>query len=157
MTTKNYTITTPTDREIVFTRVFDAPRDLVYKAYTDPDLLPKWWGPRDMTTIVEKLDVKPGGLWRFVHRGPDGVEYAFNGEFREVVPPEKLVYTFEFEGMPGHIAVDTITLEERDGKTTLTNTSHYTSVEDRDGMLSSGMESGAAESMDRLAELLATM
>ncbi|MGH2534644.1 MAG: SRPBCC family protein [Thermomicrobiales bacterium] len=157
MTTKNYTISTPSDREIVFTRVFDAPRDLVYQAYTDPDLIPKWWGPRGSTTIVDTMDVRPGGKWRYIQREADGAEYAFNGEYREVVPPERLVYTFEFEMMPGHIAVDTITLEEADGKTTLTNTSHYDSVEDRDGMLSSGMEAGAAESMDRLAELLATM
>jgi uncharacterized protein YndB with AHSA1/START domain len=157
MTTKNYTISTPSDREIVFTRVFDAPRELVYKAYTDPELVPKWWGQRGSTTIVDTMDVRPGGKWRYIQRSPDGAEYAFSGEYREVVPPERLVYTFEFEPMPGHVTVDVITLEEVDGKTTLTNTSYYDSVEDRDGMLSSGMEAGAAESMDRLAELLATM
>ena len=151
------TLTLPSDREIVMTRVFDAPRELVFQAFTDPDLIPRWWGWRDATTIVDKMDVRPGGLWRFVSRGPDGVEFAFNGEYREVVSPERLVYTFEFEGMPGHVLVETLTFEERDGKTTLTNHSIFDSKEDRDGMLETGMESGAAESRDRLEELLKTM
>ncbi len=148
------TLTLPSDREIVMTRVFNAPRELVFKAFTDPDLIPRWWGWRDATTIVDKMDVRPGGLWRFVGRGSDGVEYAFNGEYREVVPPERLVYTFEFEGMPGHILVETVTFEEQDGKTTVSSMSLFDSVQDRDGMLESGMESGAIESWDRLAELL---
>ena len=151
------TISTPSDLEIVMTRDFDAPRDLVFKAYTDPEVIPKWWGWRDSVTIVDKMDVKPGGQWRYVGRGPDGTEYAFRGEFREIVPPERLSYTFEYEGMPGHICVETITFEETDGKTTLTNISLYDSVEDRDGMLASGMEEGAAESLDRLEEYLATL
>jgi uncharacterized protein YndB with AHSA1/START domain len=150
------TISTPSDLEIVMTRDFDAPRDLVFKAYTDPEVIPKWWGWRDSVTIVDKMDVKPGGQWRYVGRGPDGTEYAFRGEFREIVPPERLSYTFEYEGMPGHICVETITFEETDGKTTLTNISLYDSVEDRDGMLAS-MEDGAAESLDRLEEYLATL
>jgi uncharacterized protein YndB with AHSA1/START domain len=148
------TVTTPSDREIVMTRAFDAPRDLVFKAYTDPNVVPQWWGQRDSTTIVDKMDVRPGGLWRFVQQAPDGSELGFRGEYREIVPPERLVYTFEFEGMPGHILVETITFEEQDGTTTLTSTSVFDSVEDRDGMLSSGMEEGAAESLDRLEEYL---
>jgi len=157
MTTKSaaLTLTMPSDREIVMARVFDAPRELVFKAYTDPNLIPQWWGPRGDTTSVDKMDVRPGGVWRYVHRRPDGNEHAFNGVYREIVPPERLVYTFEFEGMPGHVLLETVTFEEHDGKTTLTDTALFQTVEDRDGMLKSGMEEGAAESLDRLEELLA--
>jgi uncharacterized protein YndB with AHSA1/START domain len=148
------TITTPSDREIRMTRVFDAPRELVFQAHIDPRHVPHWWGQRSSTTTVDVMDVRPGGAWRFVQRDPEGNEYAFRGEYREIVPPERLVYTFEFEGMPGHILVESITFEERGGKTTITTTSLFDSREDRDGMLESGMESGATESWDRLAELL---
>jgi uncharacterized protein YndB with AHSA1/START domain len=148
------TFTTPSDREIRMTRVFNAPRELVFQAHTDPQHVPNWWGQRHTTTIVDVMDVRPGGAWRFVQRDPEGNEYGFRGEYREVVPPERLVYTFEYEGMPGHILVETVTFEEHDGKTTVSSTSVFTSVEDRDGMLESGMESGAIESWDRLEELL---
>lgn len=148
------TYTTPSDREIGMTRVFNAPRELVYQAYTDPNHVPHWWGPRRMTTTVNTMDVRPSGAWRVVQRDPEGNEYGFRGEYREVVPPERLVYTFEFEGMPGHILVETVTFEEQDGKTTVTSTALFDSVEGRDGMLESGMESGAIESWDRLEELL---
>ncbi|MBW3634569.1 MAG: SRPBCC family protein [Chloroflexi bacterium] len=135
-------------------RVFDAPRELVSQAHTDPAHITQWWGQRRSTTIIDMLDVRPGGAWRFIERDPEGNEYAFRGEFREVVPPERLVYTFEFEGMPGRILVETVTFDEHDGMTTVTSTSLFESVADRDGMLESGMESGAIESWDRLAELL---
>lgn len=152
----NSTLTMPSDREIVMTRVFDAPRELVFKAYTDPNLIPQWWGLRTNTTTVDKMDVKPGGAWRFVQRDADGNEDGFRGEYQEIVPPERLVNTFEWEGMPGHIIVDSAIFEALpDGKTKLTITSRFASVEDRDGMLQSGMESGANETWDRLAELLA--
>jgi uncharacterized protein YndB with AHSA1/START domain len=148
------TFATPSERELVMERVFDAPRALVFKAYTDPALIPQWWGPRRYTTTIDRLDLQPGGAWRFIQRGPDGEEHAFNGEYREVVPPERLVSTFEYEGMPGHVLLDTATFEELDGETRLTTRSVFQSVEDRDGMLESGMEAGATESFDRLAELL---
>jgi len=135
-------------------RIFDAPRELVFKACTDPNLIPQWWGPKRFTTTVDKMDVKPGGVWRFIQRDSSGGEYAFNGVYREIVSPERLVYTFEFEGMPGHVMLETVTFEEHDGKTKLTDTSVFDTVEDRDGMLESGMEEGAAETMDRLAEIL---
>ncbi|HEY3295285.1 MAG TPA: SRPBCC family protein [bacterium] len=149
------TVTLPSDREVVMTRSFDAPRDLVFKAYVDPDLIPQWWGPKIYTTKVEKMDVKPGGTWRFVQRGPDGKEYAFHGTYQTVTPPERIVSTFEFEPMPGHVIIDTITFEEQDKKTILKTRALFQSVQDRDGMLNSGMEQGMAESMDRLAALLA--
>lgn len=148
------TFSTPSDREIMMTRVFDAPRELVFNAYTDPRAIAQWWGPRAYTTVVDQLDLRPGGTWRFINRNAEGVEFGFRGEYREIVPPERLVSTFEFEGMPGHVALNTAIFEEHDGKTTVTATSLFETVEDRDGMLNSGMESGARESWDRLAEYL---
>lgn len=147
-------VTTPSDREIVLTRQFDAPRALVFKAMTDPSAIPHWWGPRRYSTIVDEMDVRPGGRWRFINRDADGHEFAFHGEYREVVPPERLVYTFEFEGMPGHVSLESITLEERDGKTTSVDVVLFDSKADRDGTLESGMAGGATESMDRLEEFL---
>ena len=146
-------ITTPSDLEIQMTRTFNAPRELVFRAMTQADLIERWWGPGRYTTHVDKLDLRPGGGWRFLNHGEEG-EFAFRGEFREIVPPEKIVWTFEWEGMPGHISVETLVLEERDGQTTVTATSLYDSKEDRDGMLNSGMEEGAVESYDRLEDLL---
>ena len=152
-------ITTPSDLEIVMTRDFDAPRELVFEAHTKCEHLEQWWGPRKYTLAVCEMDFRPGGKYRFVHRGPDGVEeHGFRGEYREIVPPERIVWTFEWEGMPGHVSVDTLTLEDlAGGRTKLTARSLFDSVEDRDGMLQSGMEEGASETWDRLAELVATM
>ena len=137
------------------TRVFDAPRDLVFKAVTDPTMIPQWWGPRRLTTTVDQLDLRPGGVWRFVQHDAEGNEYAFHGVYQEIVPPERIVQTFEWEGLPGHVSVETMTLEAHDGKTTMTARSVFATAEDRDGMLQSGMEEGARETWDRLAELLA--
>ena len=148
------TVTTPSEREIVMTRTFDAPRELVFEAITKAEHMREWWGPRGFTMLVCEIDLRPGGAYRFVQKGPDGGEYAFRGEFREIVPPERIGWTFEFEGAPGSISVDTMTLAEEDGKTTITSTSLFDSVEQRDVMLQSGMETGAGESYDRLAELL---
>jgi uncharacterized protein YndB with AHSA1/START domain len=149
------TVTTPSEREIVSERVFDAPRDRVFAAYTDPELIPQWWGPRGTTTIVDQMDVRPGGAWRFVGRDPDGGETAFRGTYREVTPPERIVQTFEWEGMPGHVVVETATFEDLDGRTRVTAHSLFHTSEERDGMLDSGMERGLTETHDRLAELLA--
>ncbi len=148
------TVTTPSDREIVMTRVFDAPRDLVFEAHSSCEHMSRWWGPRKYEIASCEMDFRPGGAWRIVHRGPDGEIPGFRGEFREIVRPERIVWTFEWEGMPGHISVDTLTLEERDGKTTLTATSVFDTALDRDGMIQSGMEEGAAETYDRLDEYL---
>ena len=149
-------ITTPSDLEIQMTHTFNAPRELVFRAFTEADLIERWWGPRRYTTKVDKLELHPGGKWRFLNIGQDG-EFAFRGEFREIVPPEKVVWTFEWEGLPGHVSVETMVLEERNGQTIVTATSLYDSKEDRDGMLNSGMEEGAAESYERLEELLPTL
>lgn len=101
------------------------------------------------------MDLRPGGAWRFLNRGPDGDQYAFSGVYREIVPAERLVYTFDFEAMPGYESVETVTFEDHDGGTKMTNRVLFQTTEDRDGMLSSGMEQGATETMDRLEELLA--
>jgi uncharacterized protein YndB with AHSA1/START domain len=150
------TVTTPSDKEIVMTREFDAPRELVFEAHSSCEHISQWWGPRKYEVAKCELDFRPGGKWRIVHRDPDGQEFAFRGEYREIVRPERIVWTFEFEGMPG-ATVESFTLEERDGKTLFTSTSVFDTVEQRDGMLESGMESGAAESMDRLDEYLVVL
>jgi uncharacterized protein YndB with AHSA1/START domain len=147
----------PGKQELVMTRVFDAPRELVFKACTDPNLIPKWWGPRYLSTTVDKMDVRPGGVWRFVQRDSAGNEFGFHGVYHAVSSPEGTVQTFEFEGVPGHVLLETSKFEEFEGKTKLTQHSVFQSVEDRDGMVQSGMEKGATESMDRLAELLAEL
>lgn len=151
-------VTLPSDLEILVTREFDAPRDVVYKAITDPKLIPQWWGPRSDKISVDKMEVRSGGKWRFVATQPDGATYAFRGEYREIVPGEKIVQTFEFEPMAGHISVETGTLTDLPGGRTLfTTRSVFTSKEDRDGMVQSGMESGLRESYERLDELLASL
>lgn len=154
--TKNkLVVTLPSDTEIHQTRIFEAPRDLVFKYMTDPKLIPQWWGPRGYTTLVEKMEMKPGGKWRFIQRDPKGNEFAFRGEYREIVAPERTVSTFEFEPMAGHISVEHTTYEDLGGgRTRVTTLSTFDSKEDRDGMLQSGMEKGAAETFDRFEELL---
>ena len=148
-------IAEPGKQEIIMKRIYDAPRALVFKAYTDRALIPQWWGPRRYSTIADKLDPRPGGLWRFLNRDKDGNEYAFHGVYHELAAPERIVATFEFEGVPGHVSLETLKLEEIGGRTVLTNTSVFQSVADRDGMLQGGMEEGASETMDRLGVLLA--
>jgi uncharacterized protein YndB with AHSA1/START domain len=148
-------LTTPSDREIRVERVFDAPRDRVFAIYTDPELIPQWWGPREMTTRVDVMDVRAGGAWRFVMRGPDGEETGFRGTYREVSPPERIVQTFEWEGMPGHVSVDTASFEDLGERTRVVTTSIFHTAEERDGMLGSGMERGLNETYARLDELLA--
>lgn len=156
-TSNKLSVTTPSDTEIQMKRVFDAPRHLVFEAHTSAEHMKNWWGPRKYETISAEVDFREGGKWRFVHRGPEGDEHGFRGEFREIVPPEKVVWTFEYEGAPGQIAVETMTLEERDGKTTLTTKSDAGTKEARDTMLQSGMQEGAAETWDRLEEYVQTL
>jgi uncharacterized protein YndB with AHSA1/START domain len=156
--TKTNLIAEPGKHEIRLTRVFEAPRDLVFRAYTGAKHIPQWWGPKSLTTLVDKMDVKAGGLWRFIQRDQHGTEFAFHGVYHAIASPERIVSTFEFEGMPGHVSLETTIFEALpDGKTKLTGSSIFQSVEDRDGMLSAGMEGGAKETWDRFAELLATL
>ena len=140
------------DLEIVITRTFSAPRSLVYEALTNPDHIKNWWGPRQYGAVSAAGDFRPGGHYRYAQKGPDG-EVAFRGEIREA-SPERMVYTEEFEAMPGHIAETTVTLDERDGKTFVTLRSVYQSKEDRDAVIASGMEWGARLSYLQLDEVI---
>jgi uncharacterized protein YndB with AHSA1/START domain len=155
--TSELTVTTPSDREILMTREFDAPRDLVFEAHTSCEHMSRWWGPRKYEFDSCEIDFRPGGKWRIVHRGPDDERYGFRGEYREIDRPERIVWTFEFEGFAGNVSVETLTLEERDGRTTMTARSVYDTVEARDAMINSGMEEGARETMERLDEYLEVM
>jgi uncharacterized protein YndB with AHSA1/START domain len=142
----------------VITREFAAPPDLLFRAYTDPDLLVQWLGPRRMTMIVDRYDVRHGGTWRYVHREADGTEYGFHGVFHGTPSLDGIVQTFEFEGVPGHVSLDSVTFEAVDERTTrLRMNSVYQSVADRDAMIQSGMEQGVDEGLDRLDELIARL
>jgi uncharacterized protein YndB with AHSA1/START domain len=144
----------PGRQDIVITHVFDAPRDVVFQAYTDPKLIPNWWGPRKYKTVVDRMDARQGGTWRFLNRDADGTEYGFKGVYHDVVPSERIVQTFEFEGAPGQVALETLVLEDVDGKTKAVAQSVFQSVEARDAMVQSGMEEGARETWDRLDEVI---
>ena len=139
---------------IIITREFDAPRDLVFRAHTEPELLACWLGPRDLTIDIERYDARDGGTWRYTQTGADGNAYGFHGVFHGAPTPDAIVQTFEFEGVPGHVSLETITFTERDGKTVVRSVVAFQAVEDRDGMVASGMEAGVHDSHERLAELL---
>ncbi|MGH3292333.1 MAG: SRPBCC family protein [Trebonia sp.] len=142
---------------IIITREFDAPRDLVFRAHTDPDLLVRWLGPRDLSLTIDQYDVRDGGRWRYVHTDGQGNAYGFHGVFHGTPSPQAIVQTFEFEGAPGHVKLDTTTLEQRGSKTLVRTVSAFSSAEDRDAMIAAGMERGVRDSGERLAELLAKM
>jgi uncharacterized protein YndB with AHSA1/START domain len=151
-------VTLPTDEQILITREFDAPRHLVYRAWTTPDLVRRWWpGKRGRMTVAE-IDLRVGGRWRYAMEAEGGHEVAFNGEFREIVPDERLVYTEAYEAMPdAEAAVNTITFTEADGRTTLTILVQHATREQRDGHIGSGMEGGMQEGMDLLEELAVSL
>ncbi len=153
-------IAEPGKQEIMIEREFDAPRELVFKAFADPKLLIQWLGPRRLTMTLETFELKNGGSWRFIHKDRDGNAYAFHGVHHEVTNSERIIRTFEFEGLPekGQVSLETARFEEMPGgKTKLTVQSVFQSVADRDGMLKSGMEEGVNDSYDRLDELLKKM
>lgn len=153
-------VTTPSDLEIVMTRAFDAPRDLVFEVWTKPEHVRHWWGLRSSSMIHCEADVRPGGSWRYVTREENGDEVPFRGVYREVTPPERLVYTEIYDVEPfntGDPAVNTVTFTEEDGRTIMTCTTLCPSKEVRDYILGTGMEVGAAESYDRMAEHLKTL
>ncbi|HEY8672199.1 MAG TPA: SRPBCC family protein [Candidatus Dormibacteraeota bacterium] len=143
-------VTLPTDTQILITRDFDAPRHLVYKAWTTPELIKRWWsGDRGTVTLAE-VDLRVGGTWRYVMTANQGFEVAFHGEYKEIVPNERIVATEVFEGMPEGEALTTNTFTEKDGRTTLTMLSEHSSQMIRDMVVNSGMEGGMQESMDHL-------
>lgn len=161
MTTRKLTVhAEPGKQEVVITREFDAPRELVFKACTDPELIPQWWGPRYLSTEVDRLDLRPGGQWRFINRDSEGNEFGFHGVYHEILAPERIIDTFEFEGLPekGHVVLETTRFEALPGgRTRLISQSVFQSVADRDAMLQSGMETGVNDSYERLIELLQKM
>lgn len=146
--------TFPSDREITISRIFDAPRELVFKVYTDPSFIVQWWGQKNLKTMVEDIELKSGGKWKFVQSGNDNIKHVFKGFYSEVKYPEKLVYTFESEAGSGHIVQETVTFKEQDGKTILTDTSTFNTVDDRNRMLLAGFESGVEATMDRFAGVI---
>jgi uncharacterized protein YndB with AHSA1/START domain len=147
---------TPGTHELSYERVFQASPDLVYRAHTEADIVRRWWGGNS-ETIVDRLEAKPGGVWRYLTK-EDGTEYGFHGVFHDLVPGERIVQTFEFEGMPGHVLLETMVLTDQgDGTTKLSGSSVFQSVEDRDGMLASGMESGMNDSLAQLDKVLASL
>ena len=145
-------VTLPSDEEILITREFDAPRDLVFKVWTTPDLVGRWWsGQRGKTTSIE-IDLRVGGAWRYVMVANEGFEVAFHGEYREVVPNERIVYTEVYEGMPDAQALTTVAFEETDGRTLVTILVRHDSREHRDAHINSGMELGLQEALDLLEQ-----
>ncbi len=146
----------PGSPDLTITTELDAPRDLVYRAHVDPELVAQWLGPHRLIMTIERCEVRDGGRWRFIHRDAEGSEFGFHGVFHgEPSLDEGILRTFEFEGAPGHVSLEKATFEERGGTTVLRAHAVYQSVEDRDAVLQSGMEDGVRESMDRLEELLA--
>ncbi|HET8943897.1 MAG TPA: SRPBCC family protein [Dehalococcoidia bacterium] len=155
-TSNRLSVTLPSDREIMMTRIFNAPRDLVWKAHTDPEMIARWWG-RGNKLVIERFEVERGGHWRFVEHSQEGVD-GFEGRFREVTPPERLVQTFEWDGMPGYVAINSATFEDLgDGRTKVVTVALFHTTEERDGMVGSGMEVGLGESYAALDRLLETL
>jgi uncharacterized protein YndB with AHSA1/START domain len=142
---------------IDMSREFDAPRDLVFKAYTDPELLVQWLGPRKYKMTVESWDVRDGGKWRYVNSDDDGNAWGFHGVFHGDQTPDGMLQTFEFEGSPGNVSLESLVFEDEDGKTVIRNHSVYQSVQARDAMIASGMEGGVNEGFDRLDELISKL
>ncbi|HRN50671.1 MAG TPA: SRPBCC family protein [Anaerolineales bacterium] len=158
MSEKNkFVISFPSETELVMEREFNAPRELVFKAHLDAEIIPKWWGPRQYATRVEALDARPGGKWRFIQTGEDGTEIAFFGEYRLISPHDKFVNTFGFDGMPGEPGEEEYNfIDLGNGRTLLRTYSKFKSKEELEAVLASGMEWGANETYDRLEEYLAT-
>ena len=141
--------------QILTARTLDAPLELVYRAFTEPDLLAQWLGPRKYTMTVDRYDLRDGGTWRYVHADDAGNVYGFHGVFHGTPSPDGIVQTFEFEGAPGHVQMDTVTFEAHDGTTTVRTNSVFQSVQARDAMYESGMGDGMTQGYERLDELLA--
>jgi uncharacterized protein YndB with AHSA1/START domain len=144
----------PGKQELFVTHVFNAERAKVYKIYTDPKLISKWWGPSRLSTKIDKYELRPGGMWRFIQNDKNGREFAFRGFYHDIEPNSRIVSTFEFEGAPGHVLLLTVTFEDMMGKTKVTEQSVFQSVADRDNMVKAGMDEGVYESSERFTRLL---
>lgn len=157
MEKKTKVIVEPGKQELFVVRDFNAPRDMVFKAYTDPKIIIKWMGPKDLTMKIEKMECKNGGSYRYMYKSPDGYESVFRGVVHEVLKSERIIQTFEFEGLPesGHVVMETTRFEAiSPTQTRVTTQSLFQSVADRDGMVQSGMERGVVDSHDRLDTVL---
>ncbi len=150
-------VTLPADDQILITREFDAPKHLVYKAYTTPELVKRWWHANRGRVTVAEIDLRVGGKWRYAMVTEDGAEVAFHGEYREIVPNERIVSTEVYEGAPGAAALNTITFDEDDGRTTLTVLTEFPSKQSRDAALDSGMEAGMEDAYDLLEEVAVSL
>jgi len=157
VTNRSARVTLPTDTNILIERDFDAPRQLVYRAYTEPDLVRRWWTANRGEMTVAEIDLRVGGGWRYAMLTPDGDEVAFHGEYREIVPGERIVSTEVYEAVPDAAALDTVTFAELDGRTRLTILVEHTSREHRDAHVESGMEDGLQDALDLLERLAATL
>jgi len=146
-------VTLPADTQILITRTFAAPRPLVFKAFTTPELIKRWWGGDRGAVTSAQVDLRVGGKWRYVMTTNEGFEVAFHGEYREIVPNERIVSTEIYEGAPDGVAVNTLTLEEKNGQTSMTTLAEYPSKEIRDSVINSGMEGGMQESFDHLEQV----
>lgn len=143
--------------QVVAVRTFEAPRDLVFRAFTEADLLVQWLGPRRLTMKIDRFEPRAGGSWRYIHTDDEGNAFGFHGVFHGDPSPDGWVQTFEFEGAPGHVSMDTLTLEEHDGVTTVRTNSLFQSVDARDAMVASGMADGMREGYDRLDDVVAKL
>jgi uncharacterized protein YndB with AHSA1/START domain len=147
----------PGSPAITMEREVDAPRDLVFRAHTEPQLLARWLGPRRLEMRVDAFELRHGGAWAYTHIDTNGSEYAFRGVFHGTPSPDRIVQTFEFLGAPGHVSLDTLELVDIDGRTLIRTTSVHQTVEARDAMLAAGMEGGVVEGYERLDELVASL
>ena len=151
------TVTLPADDQILITREFDAPKELVYKAWTTPEVVRRWWSAKRGEVTVAEIDLRVGGTWRYVMIADGGIEVAFHGEYREIVPNERLVSTEVYEGMPDAEALDTLTLSESEGRTTMTILVQHATKEHRDAHIESGMEDGMQDAFDLLEQVAASL
>jgi uncharacterized protein YndB with AHSA1/START domain len=154
---KTKTIKEPNKQEFTFERTFDAPRDIVFQVYNDPKRMPDWWGPAGYKFLKLDMDVRTGGSWEVIQTDESGLPFGFRGVYHEVKKPERVVWTFEFDGTPGHVSLETVIFEELDDKTKIIGKSVYQSTQDRDAMIESGMEEGLNEGLDRFEELLKSL
>jgi uncharacterized protein YndB with AHSA1/START domain len=146
-------VTLPTDEQILITREFDAPRHLVYRAWTTPELVKRWWSGGCGEVTIAEIDLRVGGIWRYVMIASEGFEVGFHGEYREIVPDERIVSTEVYEGMPEGEALNTLTLTEEDGRTTMSILVQHSCQEHRDAHINSGMEGGMQKAMDLLEQV----
>ena len=151
------TVTLPTDEQILITREFDAPRHLVYEAWTTPELVRRWWSANRGEVTIAEIDLRVGGVWRYVMVAEGGFEVAFHGEYREIVPNERIVSTEVYKGMPDAEALNALTLTEADGRTTLTILVQHASKDDRDAHIDSGMEAGMQDALDLLEQVAVSL